>query len=192
MRAFFAVVAAATLGFSIPVHAQTSVTTGGYGPSAFLLDVRQVPFVSEIIPVVGSPPLVFESPLKQKLRMAGGVSGLRPPLRRPEPGEDLSSGRPFYEAEEEVAKPAAPRAEGKTAGSSAERGDLSVAAIRRELAAEDAALQAELDRLVAQANRLEAAGNRREAAHTYSKAAAKVDDQRREAFLAKARQLRAK
>jgi hypothetical protein len=76
------------------------------------------------------------------------------------------------------------------AGSSAARGDLSVAAIRRQQADEDLLVQAELDRLEAEAQRLADRGDRRGAAHTYSKAAAKVAGQRRQEYLAKARQLR--
>src|SRR5437764_1251167 len=83
------------------------------------------------------------------------------PLRRPEPEVEVSSARAHYEAEADAAKAVAPPVESRPAGSTAERGDLSVAAIRRGLAAEDDALQVELERLVAQATRLEAAGNRR-------------------------------
>jgi hypothetical protein len=191
MRATLLLIFCSTLCSAKLTFAQTSVRTGGFGPQAFIFDGRLTPFVSEIIPVVGSPPsVVFESPLKGKLRMAGGINGLRPPLRRPEPEE--SSGRAAYETPDaddrigEADRPSPARA----MGSSAVRGDLSVAAIRRQQAADDLLLQAELDRLEAEALRLARIGDRRGAALLYSKAAAKVEDQRRQEFLAKARQLR--
>ena len=179
-----------------PALAQTTVRTGGFGPEAYIFDGRLTPFVSQIIPIVGSPPpVMMESALKGKLRMAGGIAGLRPPLRRP---ETFESGRAAYETPPGEDRAVAAAAEhplpprSGVAGSSADRGDLSVVAIRRQQAVEDWLLQAELDRLVAEAQRLAAAGDRRAAALTYGKAAAKVDDQRREEFLAKARQLRGK
>jgi hypothetical protein len=171
---------------SLPAWGQTSVRTGGFAPRAFIFHGQMSPFVTEIIPVVGGRPAAsFESPLRGKLRMARENPAWRPPLRPPA-AEEESSGRAAYAALE--AAPALP--ERRAAGSSAERGEFSVAAIRRQQAADDLLLQAELDRLTAEARRLELAGDRRGAALVYSKAAAKVADQRREAFLAKARELR--
>jgi streptolysin S family bacteriocin protoxin len=175
--------------FSV-AHGQTSVRTSGAGPEAYIFNGRLTPFVSQIIPVVGSPPqVVFESPLKGKLRMAGGVARLSPPLRRPE--ADESPGRAAYETPTVDDRAAGPEhSPARAAGSSAVRGDFSVAAIRRQQANDELELQAELDRLETEAARLARLGDRRGAALIYSKAAAKVEDQRRQEFLAKARQLR--
>ena len=188
MRAILVFFAFSAISTNSLLCAQTSVRTGGFAPQAFIFNGQLTPFVTEIIPVVGSRPAAsFESPLRAKFRMAGGIQGLRPPLRPVEP-EAESTGRAAYLASE-AESPAVP-ARPPTLESSAAHGELSVAAIRRQHAAEDLVLQAELDRLVADARRLEVAGDRREAALSYCKAAAKVEDQRRQAFLAKARELR--
>jgi hypothetical protein len=128
---------------------------------------------------------VLISPLALKLQQAGGVQGLRPPLRLPE--------RQSAESAAKQREPARGSGNGLSGSkSSAERGDLSVAAIRRQQAAEDAELEEDLKRFVAEADRLSAAGDNRGAALQYSKAAAKVEGERREAFLVKARELRAR
>jgi hypothetical protein len=176
-------------GYSSSVGSTTGSLTTMNGAPGFLFNGTLTPFVTQIIPVVsGPPPVVFQSPLAAKLQMAGGVQGLRPPLRRP--GSEDDEARPAAE-QERTTQRSSNNGLGSTR-SSAERGDLSVVAIRRQQAAEDAALQAELDRFIAEADRLEAAGDARAAAHQYSKAAAKVEGAKRQEFLDKARALRAK
>ena len=122
--------------------------------------------------------MVSESPIHAKLRMAGGLQGLRPPWRLPvsdgaeENAIEAEAGRAFAAAEP-VAQPA------RGGNSSAERGDFSVAAIRREQAALQAAENDELSRLLDEGQQLEAAGDHRAAANVYSRAAAKVEGDRR-------------
>jgi hypothetical protein len=167
-------------GYSSSLGGTSGSITSLNGTPGFLFNGTLTPFVTEIIPVVGSPaPAMIQiSPLQLKLQQAGGIENIRPPLRPREPasGEQLTS----------------PTGGLTSTGSSAERGTLSVAAIRRQHAADEAALQAELDRLIAEADRLEAARDYRGAALQYSKAAAKVEGARRQEFVLKARELRAK
>lgn len=172
-------------GYSSSLGSTSGSITSLNGTPGFMFNGTLTPFVTEITPVVGTPVMI--SPLALKLQQAGGVQGLRPPLRRPE--QNLTDSR--SENGDERTNPRRASAGGLAgSGSSAERGDLSVAAIRRQQAAEDAALEAELDAFIAEADRLATAGNNRGAALEYSKAAAKVEGERRELFLIKARALR--
>jgi hypothetical protein len=102
-----------------------SITTMNGAPG-FLFDGTLTPFVTQIIPVVGDRGPTVVSPLALKLQQAGGVQGLRPPLRLPEQRESSASARDERPA----------RGSGSTGigggGSTAERGDFSVAAIRRQ------------------------------------------------------------
>lgn len=196
-RSIFSVMAA-VMFLASPVVAQQGSSRSISGTSASLTTLNGAPgyifsgtltpFITEITPVVGSPMMVSESPLRSKLRMAGGVQGLRPPMRLPErvANVDADGSR-------------RPRGRGDVVpgglaskGSSAERGDLSVAAIRRRQVAEDAARQAELNALLDEAEQLEASDDLRGAAGMFSRAAAKVEGNQRDEFLRKARQLRAK
>jgi hypothetical protein len=172
-------------GYSSSLGSTSGSITSLNGTPGFIFNGTLTPFVTEITPVVGNRAPVLISPLALKLQQAGGVQGLRPPLRVPERKQDESR------ANDEQPS----RAGGSglaSAGSSADRGDLSVAAIRRQQAAEDAALEAELDEFITEAERLAEAGDKRGAALQYSKAAAKVEGERRQEFLKKARELRAK
>lgn len=173
-------------GSSRSLTSTSSSVTSLNGAPSFIFDGTLRPFITEITPVVGSRPPMMISPLALKLQQAGGVQGLRPPMRLPQ----RQATEPAMAADESEAPR---RASGNGlggSGSSADRGDLSVAAIRRQQAAEEAALEAELNQFIAEANRLSAAGDNRGAALQYSKAAAKVEGDRRAEFLAKARALR--
>jgi hypothetical protein len=173
-------------GYSSSLGSTSGSITSLNGTPGFIFNGTLTPFVTEITPVVGGRTPVLISPLALKLQQAGGVQGLRPPLRLPE-RQHAESGGDQREAVRESGN-------GLTGSkkSSAERGDLSVAAIRRQQAAEDAALEAELKEFITEADRLAASGDHRGAALQYSKAAAKVEGDRREAFLVKARELRAR
>jgi hypothetical protein len=179
------------LGFSAGQGSSSSIgsTSGSItslnGTPGFMFNGTLTPFVTEITPVVGTPVMI--SPLALKLQQAGGAQGLRPPLRRP---EQKVTDSPSENSAERTAPRRGSAGGLAGSGSSAERGDLSVAAIRRQQAAEEAALATELDEFIAEADRLIAAGDNRGAALQYSKAAAKVEGKRREEFLQKARELR--
>jgi hypothetical protein len=161
-----------------------SVTSLNGYPSYFFHGTQR-PFITQITPVVGTPPIVVtESPLAMKLRQAGGPGGLGIPYRREE--------TPLTFGDNTPPAPGGLQPGGlQPTGSSAERGDLSVAEIRRRQAEADAVRGAELDRLLEEAERLEAEGDARGAANIYSRLAAKVEGAEREAVLNRARQLRA-
>ncbi len=153
------------------------------GAPGYLFDGVLTPFVTQIRPVVADRP-VWISPLQARLQMLRGTQNLQAPLL-------LDSAATFPE---EPPHQETPRAAASTAGgiSSAEVGALSVAEIRRQRSAADQALQAELDHLLAEARRLESLGNYRDAALCFSKAAARVEGERRANFVARARELRGK
>lgn len=165
-------------GYSSNFGSTSGSITSLNGVPGYMFSGTLRPFVTQITPVVGNRPVLI-SPLALKLQQVGGVQGLRPPLRIPEQPETTNE------------TPQRPADNGLgNSGSSAERGELSIAAIRQQQAAEDAAAQAELDQLIAEAERLAAAGNHRAAATQYSKAAAKAEGKEREALLKQARALR--
>lgn len=170
-------------GYSSSLGSTSGSITSFNGTPGFIFNGTLTPFVTEITPVVGNRTPVLISPLALKLQQAGGVQGLRPPLRVPERSQADSP-----RADDQPRRAAGNGLAGT--GSSADRGDLSVAAIRQQQAAEDAALEADLSDFIAEAERLIAAGNNRGAALQYSKAAAKVEGERRQEFLLKARALR--
>ena len=167
-------------GYSSSLGSTSGSITSLNGTPGFIFNGTLTPFVTQITPVVGNRTPVMISPLALKLQQAGGVEGLRSRLRNPEESPQADDDQPDTAAGNGLAG----------SGSSADRGDLSVAAIRRRQAAEDAALEAELNDFIAEAERLSAAGDNRGAALQYSKAAAKVEGERRKAFLIKARALR--
>jgi len=186
----------ATQGSSRSLGSTSGSLTQLVGAPGYIFNGTLTPFVTEITPVVGNgaPAMVPISPLRQRLNQLGGVQGLRPPLRLPEPAaiaEREKDEEGFVLGRREAIRAATPGGLA-SGGSSAERGDESIAEIRRRQAVDDAEREAELDRLLAQADRLEAAGDLRGAANIYSRAAAKVEGARREEFVLKARQLRGK
>lgn len=196
--------------------------TGLNGAPGFIFDGRLVPFVTEIIPVVGGGvggvgglggmgggggfgaaagprgpgPLLPMSPLRHRLSMIGGPEGLRRAALR-DAGPVVDDEGPAAEdrlvlARRGVEDRPAAGGGGRDDGSSADRGAASVDEIRRQQASDDAAKEAELAPFVAEAERLEATGDARAAANAYGRAAAKAEGERREELLQKARQLRRK
>lgn len=119
---------------------QTPNVTIPNGGNGIFIDGRFRPFVTSIIPVVGdnSDP----SPLRERLRRLR--SGQENP--GPSPGETSES------------EPAASGGGGSAPGSSADRGALSVAAIKAQAAAEDKAAADELAVLLEKARGAEEAG----------------------------------
>lgn len=169
-------------GYSSTLGSTSGSITSLNGTQGYLFNGTLTPFVTEITPVVGSPVMRLQSPVAAKLESVGGVQGLRPPLRVPHSESALGNERA---TSHEAGGPGSSK-------STAERGVSSVAAIHREQAEGDAALEVEIDRYVAEAASLEAAGDNRAAAFSYSKAAAKVEGERRAEFLRRARELRTK
>jgi hypothetical protein len=144
-----------------------TVANGGIG---FFSDVQQRPFVLGIVPVVGEP----VSPLKWRLeRMAetGESPGAGPAK---EPGGEQDGG-------------------GSSSGkSTAERGDLSVAAIKAQQAEEEAAKASEVAELLAKAREYEAAGKIAIAKIQYRRAAQRATGKEQQEIAAKLRELEKK
>ena len=142
-----------------------TVPNGGMG---FFSDVQQRPFVLGIIPVVGEP----VSPLKWRLE------------RMAELGNSPGAGNLSDEGS------ASDKATGSSSGnSSAERGDLSVAAIRAQQAAEDEAKSAEIEALLDKARSLEEAGKPGQAKIYYKRAALRATGDQQQEIAAKIREL---
>ena len=140
------------------------VPNGGIG---FFSDVQQRPFVLGIIPVVGEP----VSPLRWRLeRMAEQGNSPRVGASDSDRSPESSGG-------------------GSSSTSSASRGDLSVAAIKAEQAAEDAAKAAEVAELLAKARELEAAGKTASAKIHYRRVALRATGKVQQEIAAKIREL---
>ena len=151
----------------------TSTTPGVMVPSGgvgFFSDVQQRPFVLGIIPVVGEP----VSPLRWRLdRMAEqGNSPIASGASDADPKE--SSGG------------------GSSSTSSASRGDLSVAAIKAQQAAEEADKAAEVAELLAKARDFETAGKMASAKIHYRRAALRTTGRKQQEIAAKLKELEKK
>jgi hypothetical protein len=158
------------------------------------------PFVTGVIPVVGGYPVVpypaypayppgvaspyaaysppvFHSPLVERIERLRHEGELRRAAGAKADGEDL-----LVLGEEAPPEPAAflPAA----GPSSAERGDISLAEIRRLQASEDAERQRELDRLIETARAAERAGELGVARVHYQQAAARASGEQRKELLA--------
>lgn len=143
------------------------VPNGGMG---FFSDVQQRPFVLGVVPVVGEP----VSPLRWRLeRMAelGNSPG----------GRATEADRP----NDKIGR-------GSSGTSSASRGDLSVAAIKAQQAAEDAAKAAEVAELLAKAQDFEAAGKTASAKVHYRRAALRATGKEQQEIAAKIKELEKK
>src|SRR5262245_37290262 len=135
----------AGLGSTLSFSGQAPSVTVMNGATGFFSDTVQRPFVTGIIPVVGTPvapPIGF---------LPGGPSVLEERLQR------LQSAGGIPEA-----APSAPAAPAPAAASTADRGDLSVAEIKARQAAEkrarESAGQSEIAGLLEKARAAEAAG----------------------------------
>ncbi len=143
------------------------VPSGGMG---FFSDVQQRPFVLGIIPVVGEP----VSPLRWRLeRMAEQENS---------PGAGASDSDRSPEN----------RGSGSSSSSSASRGDLSVAAIKAQQAAEEADKAAEVAELLAKARDFETAGKTASAKIHYRRAALRATGKVQQEIAAKIRELEKK
>ena len=135
---------AAGQGANTTLTNQTPFVTVMNGATGFFSDTVQRPFVTGLIPVVGNMP-------------TANLYGPPPPDGASVLGERLerlqAAGGPAA-----VNPPAPPPAPAPVAGSTADRGDLSVAEIKARQAAEKSAGQDELAALLAKAGEAEAAG----------------------------------
>ena len=146
--------------------ASVVVPNGGMG---FISDTTQRPFVLGIVPVVGAEPV---SPVKQAL------SRLRE-------GDVLNADRGVRNAEQ----PSNPQSAIRNPQSSADRGDLSVAEIRAQQAAEESEHSAELAAALEKARDSEASGNLGLARIYYRQAARYASGGRKSEINAKIRAL---
>jgi hypothetical protein len=140
-----------------------TVPNGGMG---FFSDVQQRPFVMGIIPIVGE-----------------GVSPVRWRLERmAEQGNSPGVGGSDADRPNESGG-------GSSATSSAEKGDLSVSAIKAQQAAEEEAKAAEISELLQKAREYEAAGKTVSAKIQYRRAALRATGTQQQEIAAKIREL---
>lgn len=144
-----------------------TVPNGGMG---FFSDVQQRPFVMGIIPIVGDG----VSPVRWRLeRMAEQGNS---------PGDGVS----------EVDRPNESGRGGSSTTSSAEKGDLSVSAIKAQQAAEEEAKAAEISELLQKAREYEAAGKTVSAKIQYRRAALRATGTQQQEIAAKIKELEKK
>jgi hypothetical protein len=158
------------------------VPNGGQGT---IIDATQRPFVTGFIPVVGGygpgpgyglPSAPAVSPLFERIQRLNAEGALR---RQTAQQADVGVGA------RQDNQPLALGAGASQAASSAERGDLSVAEIRRQQAAEGDAADAELAAWIERARGAEAAGKRNVARIYYRMAASRATGDLRKEFQAK-------
>ncbi|NLF69996.1 MAG: hypothetical protein GX575_13195 [Candidatus Anammoximicrobium sp.] len=173
-----------------------------HGGSGYLFSGSMVPFVTGVVPVVGNAPLGMMpmmpqtqsslSPLAERaaqLRQqaaapAADLNPAPPPVAREEPPLVLKGGQAA-----DAPTAARPPVTGSAADSSANRGDISVAEIRRQQAQQEAARQEEIQVRIEKARGHEEAGNPGLAKIYYQQAAARADGELKQQLLAKIRSL---
>lgn len=143
------------------------VPNGGMG---FFSDVQQRPFVLGVVPVVGEP----VSPLRWRLERMAELGN-----------SPAAGGASVAESKENSGG-------GSSITSTADRGDLSVAAIKVQQAAEEAAKASEIAELLAKARELEADGKISSAKIHYRRAAHRATGKEQQEITAKIRELEKK
>jgi hypothetical protein len=169
-------------GYDANISSVTPSVTVGNGGTGAIFSGQQRPFVTGLVPMVGSfapgmgytmmEPRVI-SPLAERverLNAAGGYSASTRPVRQ------------------QAAPASAPRRNISTA----ERGDLSLAEIRAQQAGQIDTKQAELEALLEAARLREEAGEIGQALIDYGRAASRAEGVQREEIRAKMSALRAK
>jgi hypothetical protein len=154
---------------------QTPNVTIPNGGTGYFIDGSFRPFVTSIIPVVGDNS--DSSPLRERMRRLQSGE-----VQAPSPGN-------------ETAEPVNPPANGgggsgNVRGSTAERGALSVAAIKAQAAAEQQAEDSELAALLEKASGAEAAGKPNVAKIYYQMAARRATGDRQREILARLQTLK--
>jgi hypothetical protein len=171
----------AAQGYSSSLSMTAPSVTLTNGVPGFVQDVTIRPFVTGVIPVVGDA-AIMPFPVYP-------VGPLVPPVVTPvltSPVlERLARLRhePKAAGPQDLEAPAAGPMTPNRRDSTAQRGEVSIAEIRRQQAAEDAAEQAELERIIAEGRAAEESGQRSIARVRYRQAAARVDGQRRQELL---------
>lgn len=153
------------------------------GAIGTIRDVEMRPFVTGLIPVVGStsgyrvPPPTLISPLKQRLARLRDEQArqARQPVSPAAAAPDDAAGLPdlVLGPPDQAASVTVVSRTGSS-GSTAERGDISVAEIRRQQAARDQEAAEELERLIEEAKGAEAVGRFGAARVRYRQAAARA------------------
>jgi hypothetical protein len=162
----------AAQGSSRSISGTSGVLTlpnGGFGT---VIDSTYRPFITQITPVLG------ESSVAKILREHGVP---RIPYRAEEPPQSVQDDT-------------SPASQIKTARStsSAEQGAASLSEIRRQLAAEDAAREAEFQQILDEAQALETQGDFKGAASVYARAAMRKEGSEQDKLLQYSRSLRKK
>ncbi len=189
------------------ITSSTPSVTVSNGAIGSVRDVQMRPFVTGLIPVVGSgsgyraPPPTLISPLKQRLARLNEESSR--PAPRPTAEDDVIAPKDAPKdapvAADLVLGPGTPSPElslGTSSGSSArtastaERGDISVAEIRQRREARSREAAEALGRLIEEARSAEAVGRFGAARVRYRQAAARADGEQRTALLEKLESLR--
>lgn len=154
-------------GANSTLVSQTPSVTIPNGGNGYFIDGTFRPFVTSITPVVGMPDNSDPSPLRERLRRLKSGE-----VQAPSPGEDEANNQPAAHA-------GGGGAGGR--GSSAERGALSVAALKAQAAAAQQTEDTELAALLEKAKGAEAAGKPSVARIYYQMAARRATgDQQRE------------
>ena len=189
------------------VTAPTIVMPNGGSGSLFSGSIR--PFVTGVVPIVGNAPAVpmmpiapqySVSPLAQRLAQlqqqpatqAGAGADRDPVPVAPPPRPAADDAGPLVikggqvQGDPEAGRPAAAAASGD---STANHGDLSVAEIRRQQAAEEAARLEEIQVRIEKAKGLEEAGKPGQAKIYYQQAATRADGELKQQLLDKIRSL---
>lgn len=154
------------------------------GGSGFVQDISVRPFVTGLIPVVGDRAI---SPVEERLERLRQEAALANPNSQPTDAELLLGAG----AEQTIAKDRPMSSVSVPSRSSAERGDISLAEIRRQQATRAELDPAnKLDQLIETAQLAEASGRKGAARIRYQQAAAKATGELKQALLAKCESLR--
>jgi hypothetical protein len=154
------------------------------GSSGIIQDISVRPFVTGLIPVVGDR---AASPVEERLERLRQEAALTNPNSQPTDAELLIGAS----AKQNTANASTTLSASAPGRSSAERGDISLAGIRRQQGAQSEVNPAnELDNLIEAAQLAEANGQKGAARVRYQRAAAKATGELKRALLAKYESLR--
>lgn len=172
----------------------TSMLTLPNGGMGSVFDTSLRPFVVGVVPVVGNGGVTVSSPLQERLhRLRQGESASFPPgsfVRAPKPPTtNADDAEPAPQANVVSTSRGDVFASGSSANSTATRGDLSVAEIRRQQASEDAERDREIESLVEQARGQEELGKPGLAKLFYQQAARRATGDRQRQLAEKIREL---
>jgi hypothetical protein len=173
---------AAGQGSSRSIVSSTPSVVMQNGSIGSVRDISVRPFVTGFIPVVGDSPVVERLERLRReasTKSSGGVLSDQELL--------LGVGNSKQARDEKTAQTVA-----RSSGSTAERGDISLAEIRRSQATTPSKPEGELKQLIEQARLAEASGRAGAARIRYQRAAAKATGELKQELLAKAKSLNSK